>query len=139
MDYLQQLLGVVSSYGIRADQAARAIVTQTIDEFALAVSQATGLSFEYLSGMKDDIQRRVMEGSVHQLGFCKGRTKYGVPCKKRVLTGYCDAHWAQGEELSSKRRRVIAHVSRESVTSAYGMKQCVMVCPRKFTFSARRV
>jgi len=137
MDYLQSLLGVVSTYGLRADHAARDIINRTVDEFALAVSQATGMSFEYLTTMKKDITQRVMSGQIHQPGFCKGRTKFGVPCKKRALMGYCDVHREQEDILGSKKRRVDAHVARSAKKRAtYGrdIPSPKVVTPGKYRF-----
>ena len=114
MEYLTSLLGTVAVYGVRADHAARHIIDRTIDEFALAVCQKTGLSFDFLTGLKADIAARVSSGTVTEPGTCRGRTKYGAPCKKRVLLGYCELHRDQEDLVDSKRRRVQAHVSRSS-------------------------
>ena len=109
-EYLVGLLGQVAAFGVRADDAARDLVERTSDEFAFAVSRSTGMNITSLAALKHDVMTRVLSGSVRDLTACKGRTKHGAPCKKRVLLEYCDAHRHQGVETASKKRRVDAYI-----------------------------
>lgn len=127
--YLTSLLGHVASYGLRADQAAHVLIQQTIDEFSSVVCQKTGIQLEFLTRFKDDIMQRVLSGKLTEPGTCQGRTKHGVPCKKRTLLGYCHDHQHQENLLESKKRRVQAHVSKKT------FKKTTDIVPLKFRFT----
>lgn len=136
MEYLTKLLGTVAAFGVRAEDAARDVIERTADEFALAVSQTTGISFDMLTSLKHDVILRVARCSVGEPGFCRGRTKHGVPCKKRVFkTGlYCEVHRDQHSTLEAKKQRLKAHVSRPSsrMWNPYGTEKNVMVMPARY-------
>lgn len=138
MDYLTKLLGTVAAYGVRAEDAARDVVERTADEFALAVVQTTGLSFEMLASLKTVVVARVSNSEVLPPGFCKGRTKHGVPCRKRVFKSglYCEQHKEQHATMDAKRRRVRALASRPSMAvDPYGTnRQQTTVAPARFRF-----
>ena len=137
MDYLTSLLGVVATYGVRADHAARDMIDRTVDEFCLVVSQQTGMSFKSLTAFKKDVAERVLAGKAHTPGFCKGRTKYGAPCKKRTLLSYCEVHRDQEELVEHKKRRVAAHIARSAPKkNPYGPCRAPrIVSPGKFRFT----
>ena len=54
VDYLTQVLGHVAAFGLRADDAAKVMIDQTLDEFSLLVSQKTGMSFDFLMHLTHD-------------------------------------------------------------------------------------
>ena len=139
MDYFTSLLGNVAAFGVRADHAARDVVERTAEEFALLVCQKTGISYDFLTDLKKEVVERVTSGApVPALATCKGRTKMGVPCKKKVLRGYCESHRNQEDLIAAKRRRVDAHLARrtnrETIESRADDMANDMIRPAKFNF-----
>ena len=134
MNYLTSLFGAVASYGLRADQAARAMMERTIDEFSLEVCQKTGISFDFLTRLKDPVLQRVLEGRLTEPGTCKGHTKFGAQCKKRTLMEYCHEHRHQEETLASKKRRVSAHLAARKRPRSPQQPHPGLVVPRRFRF-----
>lgn len=128
-EYLTQVLGHVAAFGLRADDAAKVMIDQTIDEFSLLVSQKTGLSFDFLTQLKHQTVSRIMQGNLTQPGDCQGYTKHGVPCKKRTLIGYCHEHRDQERQVHEKKRRLDAHMYSSKGPSY------TMVRPCRFRFS----
>lgn len=110
-EYLVDLLGHVAAYGIRAEEAARRLVETAVDQHAYVICQKIGVSFEFLTNVRDEVVARVCENRLGHVGQCKGRTKCGVRCKKRVLRDYCDAHEDQGRIERAKRTRLEAHAT----------------------------
>lgn len=111
MNYLVGLLGNVAQSGLRADQAAQALVERTVDEFSLLVCQKTGMSFDFLTRLKGDVLQKVYQGTFTEPVQCQGKTKNGIPCKKRTVMGYCHEHMHQETVMASKKRRVEAHMA----------------------------
>lgn len=111
MNYLVGLLGNVAQSGLRADQAAQVLVEKTVDEFSLIVCQKTGMSFDFLTRLKGEVLQRVYGGTFTEPVQCQGKTKHGIPCKKKTLMGYCHEHMHQERVLTSKKRRVEAHMA----------------------------
>lgn len=107
MSYLISMLGHVSAYGIRAEEACRAIIEHTIEECAFVVCQKTGLSFDFLAPIKQEIVDRIMDTPHVQPVMCRGKTKKGrVPCQRMTLYGYCSDHKDQEEHHLQKKRRI---------------------------------
>jgi hypothetical protein len=105
------------------------MIEQTIDEFALLVSQKTGMSFDFLTHLKHPTMSRVMQGKVTQPGQCQGRTKFGAACRKRTLVRYCHDHRDQERQLDEKKRRLDAHMHTSRGPSH------AMIRPCRFQFS----
>ena len=112
MERFTQLLGVVASYGVRANSAAFDLVHKTVEEFSFLVCQKTGVSFEFLTQLSPEIVHRVTSGETTEISRCRGKTKGGSRCKKRVFLDYCEAHQSQGDALDCKRRRIELYVGR---------------------------
>jgi len=106
MSYLVDILGHVAAYGIRAEEACRAVIEHTVEECAYIVCQKTGLSFDFLTPMKGEIMERIMKKTNVQPTVCRGKTKHGTPCKRLTLYGFCSDHREQEEHTLQKKRRL---------------------------------
>ena len=94
-DYLTTLLGHVARHGIAAQDATELVVHHTMDEFAIYISQKTGMDVQYLDTLKPYVLSQVMRGRCTAPTPCQGRTKFGRPCKRMTYTQYCEHHQDQ--------------------------------------------
>lgn len=110
MSFLVTLLGHVASYGLRAEDACRALIEKTIDECMLVICEKTGLSSRFLTHERGRIYNSIMASrmSTHPVP-CQGRTRHGIPCKKKTYYGYCADHADQGHRIELKKRRLEPH------------------------------
>ena len=130
MKYVAQVLGYVASYGLKADDALRAMSERVADEFALLVCRETGMKLEFLTHLKSRALECAEVGAAREPGPCKGRTKTGESCKKRTFFEYCGIHREQERALESKKRRVEAYVLGNRKPDEYRV-----VAPARFIFS----
>jgi hypothetical protein len=130
MSYVTHILGHVASYGLKADDALRAIIERAADEFAVQMCRETGMKFDFLAGVKSRALARLATSTPREPGACRGRTKHGTQCKKRTLFEYCDVHRAQHTALETKKRRVEAYACG---SSAKARTTCV-IAPARFRF-----
>lgn len=105
--YIVSLLGQVSAYGIRADEACQVLIEKTIDACARVMSDTTGLSMDALLDHKESIRRDVVSSTTPPCPRpCQGRNQYGRPCKKMTYHGWCSDHQDQAQRYHQKRCRV---------------------------------
>lgn len=130
MNYVAHILGCVASYGVKADDALRAITERVADEFALLMSRETGMTPKYTASVKERVLQNVVSETcenVHEPRLCRGRTKDGACCKKRTFFEYCSAHRNQGIALDAKKRRVDVYMSKKKSTRT-------TIAPARFLF-----
>lgn len=116
MSYIVNILGHVSAYGLRAEDAIQHIIEHTIEECAFIMCQKTGLKFDFLTpNMKTDIMNRIMQISHVEPVVCQGRTKHGRPCKRMTLYGFCTDHRDQESKQLQKKRRCTLRATERPV------------------------
>jgi len=94
-DFLVSLLGQVARYGVQADDAVVRLVHRVIDEFSISMSRQTGISMDFMQTFKSEVVKRVMTGRCTSPHPCQGRTKNGIPCKRKTYTEFCADHQDQ--------------------------------------------
>lgn len=112
-EYLTQLMGQVARYGIRAEDASITLIEKTVEEFSLLICQKTGMSFNFLTQLKEFVVKRVQQSQCTEPHVCKGKNQNGLPCKRKTLIGYCADHISQGERLQDKKRRLSLHTPQK--------------------------
>lgn len=136
---LSTLLHATATLSARTGAVARDVLQHTIDEFTARLCQKTGLSFDFLTEIGNDVIRDTVDDTScdKAIDRCLGRKPDGSRCNKRVALEYCERHRHQKIRIETRTRRAHVYAStRRDVASTRDREESVDIVPHaRFFFT----